>query len=135
MAARLKPKIVCVVASFSNPGGATISRQRRLRLLELAVKHQFLIVEDDPYGELRFAGEPVSPIAALAEGEARHWAVYISTMSKTMAPALRIGWLVAPAEVRRRCVGAKAAADMRSAERRVGKECGSRVSSRGSAVD
>src|SRR3546814_5360353 len=112
MAARLKPKIVCVVASFSNPGGATISRQRRLRLLELAVKHQFLIVEDDPYGELRFAGEQVPPIAALAEGEARHWAVYISTMSKTMAPALRIGWLVAPAAVRRRCVGAKVADDV-----------------------
>jgi len=114
MAGRIKPKIVCVVASFSNPCGATISRQRRLRLLELAVKHRFLIVEDDPYGELRFAGEQVPPIAALAEGEARHWAVYISTMSKTMAPALRIGWLVAPAEVRRRCVGAKAADDMAS---------------------
>ena len=114
MAGRFKPKMVCVVASFSNPCGATISRQRRLRLLELAVKHQFLIVEDDPYGELRFAGEAVPPIAALAEGEARHWAVYLSTMSKTMAPALRIGWLVAPAEVRRRCVGAKAADDMAS---------------------
>lgn len=114
MARRIKPKIVCVVASFSNPCGATISRQRRLRLLELAVKHQFLIVEDDPYGELRFAGDAVPPIAALAEGEARHWAVYISTLSKTMAPALRIGWLVAPPEVRRRCVGAKAADDMAS---------------------
>ncbi|CFT90149.1 aminotransferase [Bordetella pertussis] len=52
------------------------------------------------------------PIAALAEGQARHWAVYISSMSKTMAPALRIGWVVAPAEVRRRVVGAKAADDM-----------------------
>src|SRR5690606_31271685 len=114
MAARLKPKMVCVVASFSNPCGATISRERRLRLLELAVKHQFLIVEDDPYGALRFAGEHVPPIAALADGQARQWAVYISTMSKTMAPSLRIGWLVAPAEVRRRCVGAKAADDMAS---------------------
>jgi 2-aminoadipate transaminase len=114
MAARIRPKMVCVVASFSNPCGATISRERRLRLLELAVKYQFLIVEDDPYGELRFAGDSVPPIAALAEGEARHWAVYLSTMSKTMAPALRIGWLVAPAEVRRRCVGAKAADDMAS---------------------
>ena len=112
LATRVKPKMVCVVASFSNPCGATISRARRLRLLELAVKHRFLIVEDDPYGELRFAGETVPPIAALAEGEARHWAVYISSMSKTMAPALRIGWLVAPPEVRRRCVGAKSADDM-----------------------
>ncbi|WP_459616057.1 aminotransferase-like domain-containing protein [Bordetella sp. 2513F-2] len=112
LAARVRPKMVCVVASFSNPCGATISRERRLKLLELAVRHRFLIVEDDPYGELRFAGEAVPPIAALAEGEARNWAVYISSMSKTMAPALRIGWLVAPAEVRRRCVGAKAADDM-----------------------
>ncbi|WP_241133043.1 PLP-dependent aminotransferase family protein [Achromobacter insuavis] len=114
MAARIKPKIVCVVASFSNPCGATISRQRRLRLLELAVKHRFLIVEDDPYSELRFAGEAVPPIMALAEGEARNWAVYLASMSKTMAPALRIGWLVAPPEIRRRCVGAKAADDMAS---------------------
>lgn len=114
LAGRVKPKMVCVVASFSNPCGATLSRERRLRLLELAVKHRFLIVEDDPYGELRFAGERVPPIAALAEGEARHWTVYISSMSKTMAPALRIGWLVAPPEVRRRCVTAKAADDMAS---------------------
>ncbi len=114
LAARIKPKIVCVVASFSNPCGATISRQRRLRLLELAVKHRFLIVEDDPYSELRFAGEAVPPIMALAEGEARNWAVYLANMSKTMAPALRIGWLVAPPEIRRRCVGAKAADDMAS---------------------
>lgn len=114
LAARVKPKVVCVVASFSNPCGATISRQRRLRLLELAVKHRFLIVEDDPYSELRFAGEAVPPIMALAEGEARNWAVYLASMSKTMAPALRIGWLVAPAEIRRRCVGAKAADDMAS---------------------
>lgn len=112
LAARIRPKMVCVVASFSNPCGATISRKRRVRLLELAVKHRFLIVEDDPYSELRFAGEAVPPIAALAVGEQRHWAVYLASMSKTMAPALRIGWLVAPAEVRRRCVGAKAADDM-----------------------
>ncbi len=112
LAARVKPKMVCVVASFSNPCGATISRERRLRLLELAVKHRFLIVEDDPYGELRFSGETVPPIAALADAEQRQWAVYISSMSKTMAPGLRIGWMVAPADVRRRCVSAKAADDM-----------------------
>ncbi|AHV94360.1 2-aminoadipate aminotransferase [Bordetella holmesii] len=112
LAARVKPKMVCVVASFSNPCGATISRARRLRLLELAAKHRFLLVEDDPYGELRFSGERVPPIAALADAEQRKWAVYISSMSKTMAPGLRIGWMVAPAEVRRRCVSAKAADDM-----------------------
>ena len=78
----------------------------------MAVKHRFLIVEDDPYSELRFAGEAVPPIAALAEGEARHWAVYLASMSKTMAPGLRIGWLVAPPAIRGRCVSAKAADDM-----------------------
>lgn len=112
LAARVKPKMVSVVASFSNPAGATVARANRLRLLELAVKHGFLLVEDDPYGELRFSGEPVPPIAALAEGEARRWVVYLSTMSKTMAPGLRVGWLVAPAAVRQRCVTAKAGDDM-----------------------
>ncbi len=112
LAAEVKPKMVCVVASFSNPCGATLTRQARLRLLDLAVKHRFLIVEDDPYGELRFSGETVPPIAALAQGEQRKWAVYISSMSKTMAPGLRIGWLVGPEAVRRRCVTAKSADDM-----------------------
>ena len=112
LAGRVKPKIVSVVASFSNPCGATLARAQRLRLLELAVKHGFLIVEDDPYGELRFAGEMIPPIMALADGEQRGRAVYISSMSKTMAPGLRTGWLVAPADVRRRCVAAKAADDM-----------------------
>jgi DNA-binding transcriptional MocR family regulator len=111
---QVKPKLVSVVATFSNPCGATLTRERRLRLLELATRHRFLLVEDDPYGELRFAGDAVPPIAALAEGESRNWVAYISSMSKTMAPALRIGWMVAPAEIRRRCVSAKAADDMAS---------------------
>jgi DNA-binding transcriptional MocR family regulator len=114
LAAQVKPKLVSVVATFSNPCGATLTRERRLRLLELAARHRFLLVEDDPYGELRFGGEAVQPIASLAEGEARNWVAYISSMSKTMAPALRVGWMVAPAEIRRRCVSAKAADDMAS---------------------
>lgn len=112
MAARLKPKMVCVVASFSNPGGATVSRARRLRLLQLAAKHRFLLVEDDPYGELRYSGEPVPPIMALADAESRPWVAYVSTLSKTMSPSMRVGWLVAPAPIRNRCVSAKAADDM-----------------------
>jgi DNA-binding transcriptional MocR family regulator len=111
---RIKPKLVSVVATFSNPCGATLSLERRRRLVELAARHRFLLVEDDPYGELRFEGEPIPPLLALAEGEQRNWVAYISSMSKTMAPALRIGWMIAPAEVRRRCVSAKAADDMAS---------------------
>lgn len=111
---RVRPKLVSVVATFSNPCGATLSLERRRRLVELAARYRFLLVEDDPYGELRFEGETVPPLLALAEGDARHWVVYISSMSKTMAPALRIGWMIAPAEVRRRCVSAKASDDMAS---------------------
>lgn len=111
---RVRPKLVSVVATFSNPCGATLSLERRRRLVELAARYRFLLVEDDPYGELRFEGDAVPPLLALAEGEQRHWVAYISSMSKTMAPALRIGWMIAPAEVRRRCVAAKAADDMAS---------------------
>jgi DNA-binding transcriptional MocR family regulator len=114
LAARVKPKLVSVVATFSNPCGATLSLERRKRLVELAARYRFLLVEDDPYGELRFEGESVPPLLALAEGEARNWVAYISSMSKTMAPALRIGWMIAPAEIRRRCVSAKASDDMAS---------------------
>lgn len=108
----LRPRMVCVVATFSNPGGATLSRARRERLLALAARHQFLLVEDDPYGELRFAGEAVPPLVGLAQGEQRHWVAYLSSLSKTVAPALRIGWLVAPPEIRRRCLSAKQADDL-----------------------
>jgi DNA-binding transcriptional MocR family regulator len=111
---RVRPKLVSVVATFSNPCGATLSLERRKRLVEMAARHRFLLVEDDPYGELRFEGDAVPPLLALAQGEQRDWVAYISSMSKTMAPALRIGWMIAPAEVRRRCVGAKAADDMAS---------------------
>jgi DNA-binding transcriptional MocR family regulator len=112
LAARVKPKVVCVVASFSNPGGATVSREHRLRLAALAVKHRFLLIEDDPYGELRYSGEKVPPILALADAEARPWLAYTSTMSKIMSPGMRVGWLIAPAAIRRRCLSAKAADDM-----------------------
>lgn len=108
----VKPRLVCVVASFSNPCAATLSRAQRRRLIELAVKHQFLLVEDDPYGELRFEGEAVPPLAALAKAHERPWMAYISSLSKTVAPGLRVGWLIAPEAVRARCVAAKMADDM-----------------------
>ncbi|OZI20852.1 2-aminoadipate aminotransferase [Bordetella genomosp. 9] len=111
---RVRPKLVSVVATFSNPCGATLNLERRRRLVELAARYRFLLVEDDPYGELRFEGEPIPPLLALAEGEQRKWVAYIASMSKTMAPALRMGWLIAPDEIRRRCVSAKAADDMAS---------------------
>lgn len=109
---KVKPKLVCVVASFSNPCAATLSRAQRRRLIELAVEHEFLLVEDDPYGELRFEGEAVPPIAALADAHERPWMAYLSSLSKTVAPGLRVGWLIAPEAVRLRCMAAKLADDM-----------------------
>jgi len=110
------PKLIYTIPTFANPAGSTMPRARRLRLLELAVEYKFVIAEDDPYGELRFAGEPVPSLAALAKEVpgASDQVVYMSTLSKTVAPGLRIGWSVAPLEIARRCSVAKQTADSNS---------------------
>lgn len=97
-------KGVYVIPNFQNPTGVTLSLARRRRLLELAQRHDFLIFEDDPYGELRFGGEALPPIAALdTEGRV----VHIRSLSKTFAPGLRLAWLHAEAGLLRRLVIAK----------------------------
>ncbi|WP_322064957.1 aminotransferase-like domain-containing protein [Burkholderia ubonensis] len=112
-----QPKLLYTVPTFANPTGATLSRERRLKLLHLAVRHRFLIVEDDPYADLRFAGEALPSMLALA-GEvdgARDWIVHFASLSKIVAPGLRVGWTIAPAEIARRCVIAKQTVDLCSA--------------------
>ncbi|KVR23541.1 2-aminoadipate aminotransferase [Burkholderia ubonensis] len=112
-----QPKLLYTVPTFANPTGATLSRERRLKLLRLAVRHRFLIVEDDPYADLRFAGEALPSMLALA-GEvdgARGWIVHFASLSKIVAPGLRVGWTIAPAEIARRCVIAKQTVDLCSA--------------------
>ena len=109
-----RPKLLYTVPTFANPTGATLVRERRIELLRLAVQYKFLIVEDDPYGDLRFAGEAVPSILALTgqvDGS-RDWVVHFSSLSKVVAPGLRIGWTVAPAEIARRCVVAKQTVDL-----------------------
>lgn len=108
------PKLLYTVATFGNPSGATLTEPRRLTLLRLAVKHRFLIIEDDPYGELRFIGEPVPSLIALAAEVpgAKDWLVHLSSLSKTAAGGLRIGWMAGPAEIIRRCTIAKQTADL-----------------------
>jgi len=109
-----RPKLLYTVPTFANPTGATLVRERRIELLRLAVRYKFLIVEDDPYGDLRFAGEAVPSILALTgqvDGS-RDWVVHFSSLSKVVAPGLRIGWTVAPAEIARRCVVAKQTVDL-----------------------
>jgi DNA-binding transcriptional MocR family regulator len=100
------PKLLYVVSAFGNPSGATMPESRRLKLLELAVRHKFFILEDDPYGELYF-DEP-SPLSLIALAEripgAAARCIYCSSLSKIVAPGLRIGWLIAPAAILRGAV-------------------------------
>ncbi|KWI46783.1 2-aminoadipate aminotransferase [Burkholderia ubonensis] len=112
-----QPKLLYTVPTFANPTGATLSRERRLKLLRLAVRHRFLIVEDDPYADLRFAGEALPSMLALADevDGARDWIVHFASLSKIVAPGLRVGWTIAPAEIARRCVIAKQTVDLCSA--------------------
>lgn len=107
-------RLLYCVPDFANPTGACMPHARRLELLALAAKHNVLLVEDDPYGALRFTGEPVPSLLALsgqvpgAEGRV----VHLSSLSKVVAPGLRVGWMVAPAPVRQRCVIAKQTVDL-----------------------
>ncbi|MGI4816243.1 MAG: PLP-dependent aminotransferase family protein [Janthinobacterium lividum] len=107
-------KLLYTVPTFANPTGATLTRARRIALLELATKHELLIVEDDPYGDLRFAGSAIPSILALSsevEGS-RDWVVHFASVSKIIAPGLRVGWTVAPPEIARRCIIAKQTVDL-----------------------
>jgi DNA-binding transcriptional MocR family regulator len=109
-----RPKLLYTVPTFANPTGATLPRARREALVRLAARHRIVLVEDDPYGELRFSGTPVPPISALADAcpGARDWVVYFGSLSKIVAPGLRIGWAVAPAAIARRMIVAKQTSDL-----------------------
>ncbi len=96
-----KPKLVYLIPTFGNPSGATLSLERRKRILELAVRTQTLIVEDDPYGELYFDQPPPASILALSDqvGGSRDWLAHCGSLSKVLSPGLRVGWLIAPSEL------------------------------------
>ncbi|HSJ57134.1 MAG TPA: PLP-dependent aminotransferase family protein, partial [Anaerolineae bacterium] len=101
-------KFIYVLPNFHNPAGTTLPLDRRYRLVELAANHGAFIIEDDPYGELRFEGEDITPICALHKENV----IYLSTFSKTLAPGLRLGWIVAPEQVIARFVQAKQGCDL-----------------------
>ncbi|GGT23908.1 aminotransferase-like domain-containing protein [Streptomyces griseoviridis] len=107
---RERPKLFYTVPTFQNPTGRTMSAGRRAAVAEAAARHGLWIVEDDPYGELRFEGERVPWIASYEA--ARDRTVLLGSFSKVMAPGLRLGWLRAPAPLRRACAVAKQAADL-----------------------
>ncbi|MFD5764344.1 PLP-dependent aminotransferase family protein [Streptomyces sp. NPDC127049] len=110
IAAREKPTLLYIIPTFQNPTGRTLPAGRRAAVAEAAARHGFWIAEDDPYGELRFEGEPVANLACHPAAADR--TALLGSFSKVMAPGLRLGYLRAPAALRRACVIAKQAADL-----------------------
>jgi len=144
------PKFMYILPNFQNPGGVTLSLERREQLIDIADHYGVPIIEDDPYGELRYEGDHLPPLVVIdAEccrggsetrpgsksrggsetrpyygddahnGNGRAYmrgnVIYLSTFSKTLAPGLRLAWLVAPVEVVQRCVVAKQGMDLHTA--------------------
>lgn len=109
-----KPKLLYTVPTFSNPRGTLLSQPRREGLVRLALRHGFLIIEDDPYGELRFTEDRPEPLYVHGQrlAGADNPVIYLSSLSKTVAPALRIGWMVASPDVVRRSTIAKQTVDL-----------------------
>jgi len=104
-----RPKFIYSVPTFQNPAGVTMSLERRRRLVELARSRELLVVEDNPYGLLRFGGEPLPPLYQLDGGD---FVIYIGTLSKILSPGIRLGWAVTPPPVMEKVVLGKQAADL-----------------------
>jgi DNA-binding transcriptional MocR family regulator len=96
-----KPKFVYLIPTFGNPSGAMLSLERRRKVLEMAVRHQTLIVEDDPYGDLYFDQAPPPSIMSLTREVpgSRALVAHCGSLSKVLSPGLRIGWMIGPAEL------------------------------------
>ena len=149
------PKFMYILPNFQNPGGITLSLDRRHQLIDIADHYGVPIIEDDPYGELRYEGEHLPPLVVIDADRLKHHTIgspqyyddhtvaesavraqahandgrvpgngraymrgnviYLSTFSKTLAPGLRLAWLVAPVEVVQRCVVAKQGMDLHTA--------------------
>ena len=120
-ALRAGPKFIYCLPNFQNPTGVTMPLDRRLKLVELADRYGVPIIEDDPYGQLRFEGTHIPSIVVLDEklhpqnGHYTGNVIYLSTFSKTLAPGLRLAWVIAPPEVIRKLVTAKQGADLHTA--------------------
>jgi 2-aminoadipate transaminase len=104
-----KPKFIYVIPDFQNPSGITLSLERRKELLEIAAKYDLLIIEDSPYGELRFAGEPLPSLLSM-DSDGR--VLQMKTFSKIFCPGLRLGWIVGPSPVIDKLVVAKQGTDL-----------------------
>jgi 2-aminoadipate transaminase len=102
------PKFLYVLPNFHNPAGTTLPLERRKKLADIATKLNLPVIEDDPYGELRYEGEDILPIMTLIPERS----IYLSTFSKTLTPGLRLGWIVCSEKLMLRFVQAKQGADL-----------------------
>ncbi|WP_455392465.1 aminotransferase-like domain-containing protein [[Eubacterium] cellulosolvens] len=106
-------KLVYTVPTFQNPTGVTMPVSRRKRLIELAREFDFYIIEDNPYGELRYSGEPVDMIIALdPPKEDVGYTIYLGTFSKTVSPGFRVGWIIGQKNLMHKIVVAKQSLDL-----------------------
>lgn len=118
-ALRSGPKFMYILPNFQNPSGVTLSLKRREELVLLADKYGIPLIEDDPYGQLRYEGEHLPPLLVLDRDNVKRDdgyllgnVIYLSTFSKTLAPGLRLGWMVAPPDVIAKLVQLKQGADL-----------------------
>jgi 2-aminoadipate transaminase len=103
------PKMVYVLPNFQNPAGVTMPEKNRRKLIDLASDYDFIILEDDPYGELRYIGKDIRPVKSW-DDEGR--VIYMSTFSKILSPGLRVGWVVAHPDILQKLIIAKQSADV-----------------------
>ncbi len=104
-----RPKFIYTIPTFQNPGGVTMSLPRRKRLVEVARERELLVLEDNPYGLLRYEGEPLPSLYALDGGE---FVIYCGTFSKTLSPGMRLGWAAGPRPVIQKFNVGKQASDL-----------------------
>jgi 2-aminoadipate transaminase len=119
---RSGPKFIYVLPNFQNPTGVTLAEERRHVLIDLAHRYGVPIIEDDPYGQLRYEGENLPSVVVLDGQERddggpcyRGNVIYLSTFSKILAPGIRLAWVIAPPEVISKLVQAKQGADLHTA--------------------
>src|ERR671921_440855 len=103
------PKFIYTVPSFQNPAGVTMALDRRRRLVRIAGERELLVLEDNPYGLLRYEGDPLPPLYALDRGE---FVIYLGTFSKILSPGVRLGWAAAPRPVLEKLNLGKLGADL-----------------------
>ncbi|RPJ79206.1 MAG: PLP-dependent aminotransferase family protein, partial [Acidobacteria bacterium] len=122
VALRSGPKFMYLLPNFQNPTGVTMSLERRREVIRLSDHYGIPIIEDDPYGQLRYEGDHIESLEVIdarwrdchEKGKFTGNVIYLSTFSKTLAPGLRLGWVVAPEEVIHRLVQAKQGTDLQS---------------------